>query len=106
MDATELYKAFASIQQKDPNVTQARKNGFGSGLRYQGKVFAMPARGRLAIKLPEARIQELERVGRVRPYIHSAGKPAKGWCVVEQDTLDEWLDLGEEARNIASSNHN
>jgi hypothetical protein len=51
-------------------------SGFGRGaLRCNGKIFAMLARGRLVVKLPAARVDELVAP---RPRVGDAGDAAPG----------------------------
>jgi TfoX/Sxy family transcriptional regulator of competence genes len=77
-----------------PEVAQAKKSGFGSGLRVNGKVFAMPSKGRLVIKLPQDRIDELIQQGKGEPYVYGE-KIVKGWMVVISEA--DWKNLVLEA---------
>ncbi len=91
---SEKYSQFSQQFLKNPDISQAKKNGFGSGLRVNGKVFAMPAKGNLVVKLPPERIEELTKTSQGEPYQYG-GKVAKGWFVVASETM--WEKYAQEA---------
>ena len=72
--------------------------GFGRGaLRYQGRIFAMMPRGRLTVKLPEARVAELVEAGQGVPFDANKGKPMREWLSLSPDSSLDWLSLAREA---------
>lgn len=92
----ETYRVLVESLMENDEVTQSRKSGFGSGLRANGKVFAMLVKDKLCVKLPSAMIEELVAAGEGELYM-SGGRPSKGWIVV--DTADEqrWRELAHSA---------
>ena len=82
-----VVKAFA----KDRRVTTGGK-GFGSsGLKVDGKLFAMiSSRGLFVVKLPRKRVEELVQVGAGRPFDPGHGRLMKEW--VELDGAEaSWI---------------
>jgi hypothetical protein len=72
-----LAKAYA----KEPRVTVGRL--FASmGLKVDGKIFAMVVRGRLVVKLPKARVEELV-----------ARKAGEHFCLGGVRVMKEWLSM-------------
>ena len=89
-----VVKAFA----KDRRVTTGGK-GFGSsGLKLDGKLFAMiSSRGLFVVKLPRKRVDELVQLGTGRPFDPGQGRLMKEW--VELDGAEaSWIGLAREAR--------
>jgi hypothetical protein len=94
-----IVKAFA----KDRRVTTGGK-GFGSsGLKVDGKLFAMiSSRGLFVAKLPRQRVEELVQVGLGRPFDPGHGRLMKEW--VELDGGESsWLGLAREARAVVGA---
>jgi hypothetical protein len=87
-----LISAFA----EDPEVTSGGK-GFGSlGLKVNGKLFAMPVRGRLVLKLPKARVDALVQAGEGAYFDPGHGRLMKEWVVLDPRRPDR-LDLARGA---------
>lgn len=89
-----IVKAFA----KDRRVTTGGK-GFGSsGLKVDGKLFAMiSSRGLFVAKLPRKRVEELVQLGAARPFDPGHGRLMKEW--IELDGAEaSWINLAREAR--------
>jgi hypothetical protein len=89
-----IVKAFA----KDRRVTTGGK-GFGSsGLKVDGKLFAMiSSRGLFVAKLPRARVEQLVQLGSARPFDPGHGRLMKEW--IELDGAEaSWISLAREAR--------
>ena len=96
---TEKYIKLVEHFLQNPDISQAKKNGFGSGLRVHGKVFAMPAKGKLVVKLPPERIIELTNASLGEPYQYG-NKVSKGWFVIASE--EKWKTYAEEAFNYVS----
>ena len=77
-----MVAAFGS----EPNVTFGGK-GFGAtGLKYDGKIFAMLAKGgRFVAKLPSARVDELVAAGKGDYFDPGHGRRMKEWLVAGAD---------------------
>ena len=93
------YSVLAEKFYDYPGLEQSKKSGFGSGLRVNGKVFAMPSKERLVVKLPQERIDELIKQNQGDAYIYG-GRIAKGWMVVVNEK--DWESLTLEALSYIS----
>jgi hypothetical protein len=72
--------------------------GFGSSaLRYQNKIFAMLVRGRLVVKLPRARVDELVAAGAGDRFDANKGTPMKEWLSLDPASPLPWSPLAREA---------
>jgi hypothetical protein len=97
------FAAIASGFLDDPNVTEGTGFGSGPGLRIGGKIFAMLVGGRLAVKLPRERIDELvEHAVGVRLETRRA-RPMKEWITVAATHADDWEALMRESREFVAS---
>ena len=94
----------------NPDVTppadgpQAKKRFGSSGLRVRGKIFAMLVQGKLVVKLPKQRVDELIASGggeRFDP--RRDGRLMKEWIVVAPTLAEEWLPLAKEAMAFVAS---
>ena len=78
--------------------------GFGrSALRYQGKIFAMLVRGRLVVKLPARRVDELVEAGDGVHFDANKGTPMREWLSLDPGSGQDWLALAGEALDFARS---
>jgi hypothetical protein len=82
-----------------PGVTPPRQGrGFGShAVRIRSKIFAMLVRGRLVVKLPEARVDALVAGGDGIHFDANKGTPMKEWLSLDPDSAVAWLPLAREA---------
>jgi len=89
-----VAKAFAN----DRRVTTGGK-GFGSsGLKVDGKLFAMiSSRGLFVAKLPRKRVDELVRQGAGKPFDPGHGRLMKEWIEIDGAEAS-WIGLAREAR--------
>ncbi|WP_410613688.1 hypothetical protein [Amycolatopsis sp. lyj-109] len=72
--------------------------GFGrSALRAHGRIFAMFVRGRLVLKLPRARVDELVEGGHGVRFDANKGTPMKEWLALAPGSPHPWAALAEEA---------
>ncbi|MBG0817882.1 TfoX/Sxy family protein [Planomonospora sp. ID82291] len=72
--------------------------GFGSAaLRVDGKIFAMLAGGRLVVKLPRRRVDELVDAGCGVRFDGGKGRPMKEWLSLDPDDESSWPVLAREA---------
>ena len=99
----EHYKILIEELLANPDVSQSKKSGFGSGLRVNGKVFAMFVKDRLVIKLPQPRVMELVASGEGAPYEYSNGRVTKEWVAIQLTSREHWHHLAEEAMTFADS---
>ena len=76
--------------------------GFGrSALRFQNKIFAMFVRGRLVVKLPAERVEELIAAGEGVHFDANKGTPMREWLSLDPDSARPWLALATEALDFA-----
>ncbi len=77
-------------------------SGFGrTAMRYQRKLFAMIARGRLVVKLPASRVDELVAAGHGDRFDANKGTPMKEWFSLDRESQLEWRSLAQEALDFA-----
>jgi len=97
MDITpkERYLMIVDELRINPDITQSRKS-LSSGLRIHNKVFAMLSRGRMVVKLPQKRVEELIETGKGERY-ESGGHPMKEWIFIKPTTEEDWMALVKEA---------
>jgi len=78
--------------------------GFGrSALRFHGRIFAMLVRGRLVVKLPAERVDELIEAGDGVRFDANKGTPMREWLSLGPDSGQDWLELAREALDFARS---
>lgn len=78
--------------------------GFGrSALKYRNKIFAMFVRGRLVVKLPAGRVEELAGAGAGVHFDANKGIPMKEWLSLDPESDLDWLALAHEALTHAGS---
>lgn len=76
--------------------------GFGSSaLRFHTKIFAMYVRGRLVLKLPRARVDELVGGGEGERFDANKGTPMKEWFALDPASACPWPELAREALEYA-----
>lgn len=86
-----------------PDVTPPGSTGgrFGShALRVRGKIFAMLVRGRLVLKLPKSRVDELVGAGEGIRFDANKGTPMKEWLALAPESTVDWLPLAREAHDF------
>jgi hypothetical protein len=95
----ELVDALAG----SPGVTPPRGGGgFGrTALRCERKIFVMWVRGRLVLKLPADRVDELIADGAGVRFDANKGRPMKEWLSLDPDSDLAWLPLAREALDFA-----
>ncbi len=77
---------------------------FGSnGLKVDGKIFAMLVNGRLVVKLPRERVQDLVSSGAGGPFDPGHGRLMKEWIVVAPDSTLDWYLVARDALEFVSA---
>ena len=95
--AEELYRAVAA--RHAGKVEASPSKGFGSSaLKVNGKIFASLTKGRLLLKLPEARVDALVKSKKAVRFSTGVGRVKKEWLTLAPSTEHEWLALAAEAR--------
>ncbi len=91
---------------EEPGVTCGRPGKtFGqSALKIDDKIFAMvSSAGHFVVKLPNARVDELEAAKAGKRFEASRGRPMKEWLQVDSGSDQEWLQLAREALSFVRS---
>jgi len=79
--------------------SQSGRRGFGSnGLKVAGKLFAMPVKGRLVLKLPRDRVAALVASGSGGFFDPGHGRLMREWIALDLPPR-EWKSLAREARD-------
>jgi hypothetical protein len=66
-------------------------------VRYQGRIIAMLTHGRLTVKLPRRRVDELVADGTGTRFDPGTGTPMREWFVLADHSRLPWLGLAKEA---------
>jgi hypothetical protein len=78
--------------------------GFGrSAVRFQDKIFVMLVRGRLVLKLPADRVDDLIAAGHGVRFDANKGTPMREWLSLDPESGLPWLPLAREALDYARS---
>ena len=95
----ERFEDLVDELQHCPGVTPPRLGrGFGShALKVHGRIFAMLVRGRLVVKLPSTRVDELIADGHGVRFDANKGVPMKEWFSMDPEAQVEWSALAREA---------
>jgi TfoX/Sxy family transcriptional regulator of competence genes len=97
--AAAVEPAFAPIVAafaNDPAVSRRRMFSSESVLSVGGKIFVMMVRGKLVLKLPEARVDELVAKGKGTHFDPGHGRLMKEWLSLT-GSKPPWLELSREA---------
>jgi TfoX N-terminal domain len=86
----------------DPTVTEKRM--FGTvALFVSGKVFMLPWKGNLVLKLPPERVQAIVDGKRGEYFDPGHGRTSKTWVAVYPSAKREWPPLAADARLFVGS---
>lgn len=72
------------------------------GLKVKGKIFAMYGRGRLVVKLPKERVDEMVGVGKAERFNPGHGRLMKEWASFRSGESD-WVRLAREAYDFVKN---
>jgi TfoX/Sxy family transcriptional regulator of competence genes len=96
MQAVESFEHVVEAFSGEPGVTSGKM--FGSlGLKVAGRTFAMEVKGRLVVKLPRVRVEELVATGVGAPFDPGHGRVMKEWVAVDASSGASWVELAREA---------
>src|SRR5216684_1767260 len=100
--AADFYGALKARYAGKSDATPSR--GFGSkALKVNGKIFASLTKGRLLLKLPEARVDALVKSKKGQRFSTGVGRVKKEWVTVRPTTAKEWQALADQARSYVST---
>ena len=99
----EIFNNIANAFVRDPKVSRVKM--FGSpGLKISGKVFAFSMKGKLVLKLPKERIDELVAAAEGKRFGHMFApdnwRPMKEWVEITSDDERAWLRLTQAAKDF------
>ncbi|MEO7117346.1 MAG: hypothetical protein ABIZ34_00070 [Candidatus Limnocylindrales bacterium] len=98
--ATMLEQSHATHGDND---TKGARRAFGStSLKTGGKIFAMLVKGRLVVKLPAKRVDELVATGLGEAFDAGHGRAQREWVSVTLDASDHWLGMAIESERFVS----
>ena len=102
-EAEERYESLVDELLGIPGVTPPQGgSGFGRGaIRFQKKIFAMFVRGRLVVKLPAPRVDELVAGGHGERFDANKGTPMREWFSLDPESDLAWPPLAREALDFA-----
>ncbi|MEZ0064490.1 hypothetical protein ABIA32_000478 [Streptacidiphilus sp. MAP12-20] len=82
----------------EPEDAPGREGRFGSAaLKVHGKIFAMLVQGRLVVKLPRRRVDELVEAAEGERFDAGRDRPMREWLCLAPDSQQEWSALAREA---------
>ena len=95
----DLVDAFSSVEGvTSPVDAPGREGRFGrAALKVHGKIFAMLVRGRLVVKLPRARVDELVDAAEGERFDAGRARPMREWLSLAPDSQRDWQALAREA---------
>lgn len=97
-DVDERFAALVDALLGADGVTPPGGRGFGrSAVRVRGRIFVMLVRGRLVLKLPQARVDELVEAGDGMRFDANKGTPMAEWLSLDPDSQLGWEPLAREA---------
>jgi len=81
-----------------PSGHDGPRRAFGAtSLKTGGRIFAMLVEGRLVVKLPAPRVDELIAAGAGERFDPGHGRLMKEWLALRADSDDAWLSLATES---------
>ena len=86
----------------DPALEQGRMMS-ATGIKIGGRFFAMVVRGELVVKLPAARVDELEASGTGRRFDPGHGRPMKEWIGLQPPDEAACMAYMAEARGFVGA---
>jgi hypothetical protein len=96
--ATLVERILADGQATYGNADTGPKRAFGStSLKTEGRIFAMLVKGRLVVKLPANRVDQLVDEGAGRRFDPGHGRIQREWLDVDSDDLETWTALASES---------
>ena len=80
------------------NSADGPRRAFGStSLKTDGRIFAMLVKGRLVVKLPAKRVDQLVNEGAGRRFDPGHGRIQREWLDVDSNDFDTWMILAAES---------
>jgi len=102
MKADKLFDELGRTLLGSPNVATTKMFG-GTALEVKNKVFACFYKGKLVLKLPRERVDDLVASGGAVHFDSGTGRPAKEWVAIDPSRGKEWLGLARDAQTFVAS---
>ena len=101
----DLVERYLGVEGVTCPGTDPGARGFGrGGLKVGGRLFAMVSQGRLVVKIPAERVDELVAQGQgTRFDPRKNGVVMHEWLALDPDSALDWQALAEEARAYVGS---
>jgi hypothetical protein len=103
----ELYTKTveAILNQYSDVASEVGGKRFGSAgeLKINNKIFATLSKGKLVIKLPQQRVDELIASGKGQRFNPGHGRLMKEWLTLEPTSEKEWFLLEKQAMDFVAS---
>jgi TfoX/Sxy family transcriptional regulator of competence genes len=92
---------FEQLRRRYPVDAEKPRRGFGSdALTLGGRIFAALSHGKLLLKLPRERVDELVTAGEGEPFV-LRGRRMREWVLIPANRGESWLRLADDAQSFA-----
>jgi hypothetical protein len=99
----EEFRSLPDITSPSPGQQSSKQFG-SSALKVKQKIFAMLVDGKLVVKLPKQRVEELVAAAAGVHYDpRHDGRLMKEWIIIGPIADEAWLDLAREAMKFVAS---
>ena len=92
----ESFQPVVAAFAGDKKVGHGKMFSSNAVLNVNGKIFAMQVKGKLVVKLPKQRVDELVANGRGKYFDPGHGRLMKEWAALDSPE-SEWVGLAKEA---------
>jgi TfoX/Sxy family transcriptional regulator of competence genes len=96
----ELLARFSADSAVTPPAVEKGGRFGASGLKVEGRIFAMLSKGELVVKLPRERVDQLIASGTGSRFDPGHGRLMKEWVTIAPRHGPSWAELAEEARQF------
>ena len=101
-DQPASFEPVAAAFAGDKQVGSGRMFSSNAVLNVNGKIFAMQVKGKLVVKLPKRRVDELVVSGKGQYFDPGHGRLMKEWASIDSPEA-EWVELAKEAYRFVKS---
>ena len=102
MLSSDAAALFDRLRSRYPSDSARPRRGFGSdALTSGGHIFAALSHGKLLLKLPRPRVDELVSAGIAEPFVLRE-RMMREWLLLPPERAEQWPDLTEEAFRFVS----
>lgn len=101
-DIPSSFEPVVAAFARDKQVGNGRMFSSNAVLNVNGKIFAMLVKGKLVVKLPKPRVDELVVSGNGQYFNPGHGRLMKEWAAIDSPQA-EWVALAKEAYRFVKS---